>query len=97
VLTEALSRLEACGAGCRDRGAEVADRAARVAILLAIDAATRGDRDAARGWGLRALAVSEVPELAADRLLRHPATAALAGDPAWARVRALGRTLATPP
>ncbi len=91
ALTDALGRLPA------DAAPEVRDRAARIAVLLAIDAATNGDAASARAWGLRALDLGEPPELVADRLLRHPATAALASDPAWARVVAIGRTLAAPP
>ncbi|MBZ0237344.1 MAG: hypothetical protein K8M05_33810, partial [Deltaproteobacteria bacterium] len=60
------------------------------------DAATRNDAAAARAWGLRALELSDVPEHVADRLLQHPATAALAADPSWTRIVALGRTLSTP-
>jgi len=72
------------------------DHAARIAVLLAIDAATRNDAAAARAWGQRGAALSDVPEHVADRLLQHPATAALAADPAWSRIVALGRKLSTP-
>jgi hypothetical protein len=75
---------------------ELRDRAARIAVLLAVDAATRNDLAAARSWGLRAVEYSDVPELVADRLLQHPATAALASDPAWTHIVALGRKLAVP-
>lgn len=72
------------------------DHAASIAILLAVDAATRSDTAAARAWGLRAVALSDVPEHVADRLLQHSATAALATDPAWSQIVALGRKLSTP-
>lgn len=73
------------------------DRAERICLLLSIVAATRGDATTALTWGLRALSVSSHPELAADSLLLHPATRALASDPTWSRVVELGRTLAEPP
>ncbi len=87
ALADALGHLRA------DAAPETRDRAARIAVLLAVEAATRNDAASARTWGLRALEVSDVPELVADRLLQHPATAALATDPAWTPIVALGRTL----
>jgi hypothetical protein len=89
-LTDALALLPA------QVPPDTRDRAARIAVLLAVDAATRNDIAAARTWGLRAVEISDVPELIADRLLSHPATAALASDPAWSGIVALGRRLSTP-
>jgi serine/threonine protein kinase len=67
----------------------IRERAERAALLLAIDASTRGDADAAARWGQRAIADSDHPELAVDMLLLVPATRSVI-DPA---VRALGREL----
>jgi hypothetical protein len=92
ALTDALALFPASGVA----PPELRDRAARIAVLLAVDAATRNDTVAARSWGLRAVEVSDVPELIADRLLQHPATAALAADPAWSGIVALGRRLSVP-
>jgi hypothetical protein len=92
ALTDALALFPADGVA----SPELRDRAARIAVLLAVDAATRNDTAAARTWGLRAIEVSDVPELIADRLLQHPATAALATDPAWSGIVALGRKLSAP-
>jgi hypothetical protein len=93
ALTDALALFPASAALAPP---DIRDHAARIAVALAVDAATRNELAAARAWGLRAIAVSDVPELIADRLLQHPATAALAADPAWSGIVALGRKLATP-
>jgi hypothetical protein len=93
ALTDAVDAL----ALLPDPSPESRERAERIYHLLAVEAATRGDHDAARIWGLRSLEVASFPELAADQLLQHPATRALAGDPSWARVVALGRPLTGAP
>ena len=81
-----------------DRAAPaVHDRAERIAYLLAVDAAARGDVADAERWARRSLDVSNQPELAADMLLLRPETRRLAAGPGWERVRALGRTVVEEP
>jgi hypothetical protein len=87
VLLEAIALA-------RPPGADALDRDERIAFLLAVEAAARGDERAARRWAFRSLELSRYPEYTADQLLLDPRTRAFTSSPGWERVRALGRDLA---
>jgi hypothetical protein len=79
-----------------DHGPTTREQTAHSALLLAGEAAVRGDRASARTWVQRALALAPYPEQIADQVLLVPALAPPPDEPGWDDVHRLGRRLDEP-